>query len=456
MDFVRQPESLSVAPGPNRNPLDEADVGSCTQYPLDARILDARILGIPDSSVRCRSLMAKKRLLFLTPRLPYPPNKGDKISTFNMLKFFSSRHDVYLGAFVDDPADLPYRDMVAARCAKSLFVPISPKIRTLLSLRGLLTGSPLSVTFYGDRKMQNWVDTILREERPDAVLIYSSVMGRFLIGRDLSKLRFAFNLEDIDSQKWRQYGVERPFPLSWIYSRESRHLLTFERQLAKMANVTILISADEADLFKTLAPESASSVTNRVQGVDSAFFDPSIPFASPYAEGAKVLAFVGAMNYRPNIDGAVWYANEMFPRVRAKEPNAEFWIVGMSPTDEVKALTKIEGVHVTGSVEDVRPYVRHAVAACLPLRLARGIQNKALEAMAMEKPLITTPEALTGIFSYEGFRPMIASTPDEFVAASLEVLSAPPRSDHAARKCILENYNWDANLHRLNEIMFAS
>ncbi len=178
--------------------------------------------------------------------------------------------------------------------------------------------------------------------------------------------------------------------MSWLYQREANKLLAYEREMAASTHVSIFVSKEEAALFKQLAPESADKTHYRTQGVDSAYFDPQLSFENPYQPGQKVLVFTGAMDYWPNVEAVKWFCQHVLDAVRKQEPNFLFCIVGMKPTDEVKKLGNLPGVRVTGGVPDVRPYLSHALAACLPLQLARGIQNKALEAMSMTLPVLAT------------------------------------------------------------------
>jgi sugar transferase (PEP-CTERM/EpsH1 system associated) len=394
-----------------------------------------------------------KNLLYLVHRLPYPPNKGDKISSYNLLRYFSSRYRVFLGTFVDDPADRQYLDKVQAYCADICALDLNPSTAKLASLRGLLTGEALTLAYYRNPDLQAWVDRVCADDPPDAVLIYSGAMGQY-VPQDLApQVTTLFEMEDVDSDKWRSYAQTKPWPLNWIYARESRRLLQYERAMAARFDVSVFISPDEAALFRQLAPEVADKVAYRTQGVDSAYHDPALQLPDPYPPDARVLVFCGAMDYWPNADAVTWYANEVLPAVREHAPDVLFAIVGMNPTDEVLRLGQREGVLVTGAVPDVRPYVRHAYAAVLPLRIARGIQNKALEAMALERPVVATPDALTGIIACPEFKPWVGENAAELIAATRGVLDAGVGHDPGGRVCVLRHYNWDANLQRIEQML---
>ena len=394
-----------------------------------------------------------KKLLYLVHRLPFPPNKGDKISSNNMLNYFSTRWRVHLGTFIDDPDDWQYVDLVREKCEDSCVVDLPKTKRVTGSICGLITGQALSLSYYGNQELQNWVRESIERERPDAVLIFSGVMGRFVKGLLPPDVPVVFDAEDVDSEKWRSYAKSRRWPTSWLYEREANKLLSYEREMAASTHVSIFVSAEEASLFKQLAPESADKVHYRTQGVDSAYFDPQLSFDNPYEAGQKVLVFTGAMDYWPNVEAVKWFCDNVLEAVREKEPSFLFCIVGMKPADEVLQLGRLPGVRVTGGVPDVRPYLFHALAACLPLQLARGIQNKALEAMSMTLPVIATQDALLGIVDYPGTLALVANDAESMTAAALHILDRPRQTNAAGRACVLEHYNWDTNLKKMERFL---
>lgn len=396
-----------------------------------------------------------KKLLYLVHRLPYPPNKGDKISSNNMLNFFSERWRVHLGTFVDDPDDWQYVDKVNEKCDDTCIVGLPSRKRVTSSLYGLLTNEALSLSYYRDAQLQAWVRETIEKECPDAVLVFSGAMGQFVKGLLPSSVPVVFDAEDVDSEKWRSYSESKSPLVSWLYRREANKLLAYEREMAASTDVSLFVSAEEADLFKTLAPESADKIKYRTQGVDSAMFDPALTYDNPYEPGQKVLVFTGAMDYWPNIEAVVWFCDHVLAAVREKEPDFLFCIVGMKPSDDVMRLGKLAGVRVTGGVPDVRPYIAHAHAACLPLQLARGIQNKALEAMAMCLPVLATRDALVGIKDHSGVITYVADSPEHMIDCALEILSQPRQINSAGRECVLEHYNWDTNLRSMERLLLG-
>jgi sugar transferase (PEP-CTERM/EpsH1 system associated) len=395
----------------------------------------------------------KKTLLFLVHRLPYPPNKGDKIASFNLLRFLAERYAVHLGTFIDDPGDRQYVDKLHRYCSDLCAVEIEPRRARIASLRGLFTGEALSLPYLRSRVLQDWVGRVLTAHRPERIVVFSGPMAQYVTGRVPPGTRTLFDMVDVDSEKWRSYAQQKRWPMNWLYRREADRLLAFERRMASEFDSTVFVSREEAELFRDLAPESAAKTTFRVQGVDSDFFDPALDHERPYPTDVRVLLFTGAMDYWPNVDAVIWFADHAFPRIREAVGNALFCIVGMRPAPEVQKLAGRPGILVTGSVPDVRPYLAHAHAAVLPLRIARGIQNKALEAMAMQLPVIATPGAMTGVQPFPGFEPTISNDPDRLADAAIKILDGPRKRDRAARECVLERYNWDANLQRIARLL---
>lgn len=395
----------------------------------------------------------KKKLLFLVHRLPYPPNKGDKIASFNLLRFLARRYEVFVGTFIDDPEDRQHLDKVREYCSDLCAPELNPALARVSSLRGLLTGEALSLPYLRSGVLDSWTARVLREQQPERIVIFSGPMAQYVTGRVPAGCITLFDMVDVDSEKWRSYAERKPWPMSWLYRREADKLLAFERRMAREFDTTVFVSREEAELFRGLAPESAAKTTYRIQGVDSDFFDPHGDFANPYPADARALVFTGAMDYWPNVDAVTWFADHAFARIQAEIPNALLCIVGMRPAPEVSRLAERPGIMVTGSVPDVRPYLAHAYAAVLPLRIARGIQNKALEAMAMQLPVIATPGAMTGIQPFPGFEPTISEYPDSLAEAAINLLGQARRADTAARDCVLQRYNWDANLQRIERLL---
>jgi sugar transferase (PEP-CTERM/EpsH1 system associated) len=263
--------------------------------------------------------------------------------------------------------------------------------------------------------------------------------------------RRVIDMVDVDSDKWTQYAATQRWPLSWLYAREGRQLAKWEARVAREFDATVLVSAEEARLLQRRAPVARERIGAFENGVDADYFSPARDYPNPYAVGVQGVVFTGAMDYWPNVDAATWFAERIFPAVRERVPSAQFTIVGSRPTAAVVALARQPGVVVTGSVPDVRPFLAHAACAVAPLRIARGVQNKVLEAMAMARKVITTAQAAEGIRAAAGRDFILARGEADLAAAVVEALrNVGPVP--AARACILENYDWQRNLAALDPL----
>jgi sugar transferase (PEP-CTERM/EpsH1 system associated) len=393
-----------------------------------------------------------KTLLYLVHRLPYPPNKGDKIPSFKMLEYLSEYFNIYLGTFVDIQEDWQYVTKIEQYCEDVCVVGISPLASKIKSLKGFLTGEPLSLPYYNNGNMRTWVNHVLSDIKPEAVLMYSGVTAQFVTGRLGGDVNSLLDLVDVDSDKWRQYAQMRSWPMSWVYRRESRKLLAYEKAMAAEFDATMLVSENEANLFKKLAPESAGKIFWRTQGVDAGYFNPEIDFQNPYRPGDKVIVFTGVMDYWTNVDAVCWFAEDMFPEIQALIPKVKFYIVGRNPVKKVIRLQSNKAVVVTGTVEDVRPFLKHAALAVAPLRIARGIQNKILEAFAMAKPVVATSNAFSGIDPHN-YSPRLADSSKGFIDSCVEVLSSEVSQDFQARELITKFYGWESSLEKVRKFL---
>lgn len=393
-----------------------------------------------------------EELLFLVHRIPYPPNKGDKIRSYHLLKHLARNFKVHLGAFVDDPEDWQHaqflNDMVAGEVK---LLPLNSICSTLRSTVGFLKNEPLTIPYYRNHEMQSWVYRLIESRPIHHVLVFSFAMAQYVMA--YPKLHRMIDFVDIDSDKWRQYAERKSWPMSWVYRREARTLFAFERRIASTFDAAAFVSRAEAELFQQRAPECASRVTYYNNGVDLDYFSPAHHFDTPYQAEQRVLVFTGAMDYWANVDAVAWFAREIFPQLRAQFPDVFFYIVGSRPIEQVNALAG-DGIVVTGSVPDVRPYLVHAAISVAPLRIARGIQNKVLEAMAMAKTVIVSPQALEGIDAQINHEVILAEDAAAFVARIAEQLSQPDGAyGLAARLRVIKGYSWETSLQRVDDLL---
>jgi len=392
-------------------------------------------------------------LLFLAHRVPYPPNKGDKIRSYHLLRHLARRHRVVLGTFIDDPVDWQHLEALKELCAEVHVEPIAPRTKRVLSATGFFTGEALTLPYFHSVALDRWVKAVVERDQIERAFAYSSPMAQYLL--DLPRVRSVVDFVDMDSAKWDEYAKRRPWPVSMIYRREARELLRFERLVAASVAASLFVTPNEAQLFASSAPECASRVAAIENGVDADYFSPEHALASPFASDEHPIVFTGTMDYWPNVDAVVWFAREILPRIREQDTRARFHIAGMNPTSAVRALEGDAAVSVAGRVADMRPYLRHARAAVAPIRLARGVQNKVLEAMAMERPVVVTSSSAAVLSARQGVELEVADEASAFAAKVLAVMS-PSRGDamgRLARARILADYAWSSRFALLDELL---
>jgi len=396
-----------------------------------------------------------REMLFLAHRIPYPPDKGDKIRSFHLLQHLARRYTVHVGAFIDDARDWSHVEHVKKMCGETCFIALHATRAKLRSLAALATGEPLTLRYYRSTRLAHWVGDMLGSRNIERVLVFSSAMAQYVEGASAAGMRRVLDFVDLDSEKWHQYSRRKRGPMRWLYRREAETLFEFERRYAAAFDASFFVSEAEARLFTEQAPETASRVSVVENGVDTEYFSPQRAYPNPYAANEAVLVFTGAMDYWANVDAVAWFAREVFPRVRSNYPQACFCVVGTRPTRAVRDLAQLPGVQVTGAVSDIRPYLAHARAAVAPLRLARGVQNKVLEAMAMARPVVASPQAVDGIRPCSELLEWTADAPEASARLLLKLLRepAPAALGEALRAHVSRHYSWHENLARVEAII---
>lgn len=404
-------------------------------------------------------------LLFLTQRIPYPPNKGEKIPAYHFLRHLCGRYRVHLGAFIDDPADEPGIAALEAMVESLCIVRLKPRQHWLGTSWRWLHGLPVSYAKFRSGRLGAYVDGVLAREQPAVIFAQSSNVATYAVDRAVPGRRAATLLHfiDVDSAKFAAYAALGTGPKKWIFDLEARRVAREEARLATLADAVTLISADEAALFRTVHGDGVGKVSVLANGVDTASFDPALPAPSPFDGTGPHFVFTGAMDYAPNIQAVQWFSQQVMPGLIAALPTSRFWIVGSNPVREVRALGDLPGITVTGRVEAVVPYLRHATACVAPLQIARGVQNKVLEAMAMARPVIASPDALTGIAlgdPLDGDTPVsVARTPKEWIARCRWAATAPDDANRlglAARQFVEAHFSWQAQFAVLESLIAAS
>lgn len=377
-------------------------------------------------------------ILFLTHRIPYPPDKGDRIRTYHLLKFLSSRANVHLACLADEPVAAGAVEALLPHCTRLEIQPVRPWSRQVRAGVSLALGGTATVGAFDSPALRSTLRRWAVGTRFDATLASSSGMAPYLRLPELRGVPAVIDLVDVDSQKWLDYAAVGRGPRAWLHRLEGRRLRGLEQSLSGWARAVTLVSQAEVDLYRTFQP--GGMVRAIGNGVDLEYFQPF-----PEGNGAGCV-FVGALDYRPNVDGIAWLCREVWPGVRWQRPDARLTIVGRRPVAEVLRLGSIPGVAVAGQVPDVRPLLGAAAIAVAPLRIARGVQNKVIEAMAMGKPVVTSPCVLAGLRAEPGIHLLGASTPIEWVEMIVRLLDDPAlrrRLGERGRRYVELEHRWD-------------
>ncbi len=398
---------------------------------------------------------AKKRALLLVHRIPYPPDKGDKIRSWRLFQFLAARFDLSLGCFVDDPHDMQHCAFLRGQCEAAHFVPLNPFWARLKSAKGFLTGEALSLPFYQSTAMQKWLAEQVREKPFDLAVGFSSSMAPYLQDNTIAKIRM-MDLVDADSDKWRQYAAEKSFPMGLIYQREANLLAKTEAAISQWANQSFLITPEEAGLVQNLPQAAVDKIDYWRNGVDTDYFSPHAEFAGKAQRSD--LIFTGAMDYWANEQAVLWFVENVWPILRDKRPQMKFSIVGARPGPLLQKLNDENSIRVTGRVADIRPWLAQAKIAIAPLRIARGVQNKVLEAMAMGRPVIASDDAASGLErEAKACFQIVANGNGEDVGAWVRAIDSMLNDETKAealgrkgREFVEGHYSWDAQLGRLS------
>ncbi|HKT85382.1 MAG TPA: TIGR03087 family PEP-CTERM/XrtA system glycosyltransferase [Novosphingobium sp.] len=395
-------------------------------------------------------------ILFLSHRIPFPPDRGDKIRSHNVLKALAQLAPVHVATFVDDDHDLASeRDL--AELAATHILRRRDKHLAVAAVEALTRGSALSLTAFRDRRLQVWIKETLRRRPIEAIYVFSGQMAQY-IPEDFEG-RVIADLVDVDSAKFEAYAAKSRGLRSWMERREARLLGAEEARIAARANATLLISSAEAQLLNSRMPApiaQAGTVHAMGNGIDSAFFDPSQvePEARMKRVGDLRIIFTGQMDYAPNVEAVIRTIERIMPAVRSVRPDASFHVVGRNPGPELRVRDRMDGIHVWGRVDDIRPWLAAADLALVPLDVARGVQNKVLEAMAMALPVVLTPGAATGIDALPGCDFLIAESDAALADALCSLAHDKARAlamGAAARRWIEANAAWESALAMLPE-----
>jgi sugar transferase (PEP-CTERM/EpsH1 system associated) len=398
------------------------------------------------------------RILYIAHRIPYPPDKGEKIRAFNQIKYLSQRHKVHLVCLADEQRDLKYATELDRYCETVDVVHIGKLGSKIRAISYLLTLKPLTLGYFYSRRLKKIIDARLRMNEVDLIFIYSSPMARYVA--QVTHVPKVIDFVDVDSDKWRQYSMYARFPFSWVYGREWRRLQKFEQRIAERFDQSLLVSEKEATLLRAMSPLVKAAVVPN--GVDLEYFNPYLSFddqpmpklTQPY------IVFMGAMDYLPNVDAVLFFSREVLPRIKREIPDLKFVVVGMNPSPKIKKLAaENKDIWVTGYVPDARPYIQQAAVSVVPLRIACGVQNKILQAMAMGVPVVTTRQAASGLPVVPDHDLLVAEDTNLFADRVVELIKdAEFRMEIAknARQAMEKSFSWNENLALLENLLLRT
>ncbi|HWB13953.1 MAG TPA: glycosyltransferase [Pirellulales bacterium] len=418
------------------------------------------------------------KLLYLVHRLPYPPDRGDRIRSWHLLRFFAERAEVDLACLADESVNHEQRRALAGMCRRVAIVTLG-RARWYHAARSLAGGRSATEGLFYSRELNDTLAKWAGETRYDRVVAFCSSMNRYLDLPALADVPKFVDLVDVDSQKWFDYSARARGFKRVLFSLEGRRVRRLETELARKAEALLVVSGPEANLLRGFCP--TANVHAVANGVDLDYFQGDKgdgakkgtgPFCAKRPSGRpgntnpsafpapplqpQSLVFVGALDYRANIDGVTWFCREVWPRVQTRYPNAIVSLVGRNPQAAVRELATLPGVKLVGQVPDVRPFMAAATAAIAPLRVARGLQNKVLEGAAMGKPVISTSAALEGFDLVPGEHVLRADSPDEWLSAISLVFEDPAgreRLGAAGQLYVQRHHAWSARLAPLADLL---
>lgn len=399
-------------------------------------------------------------ILYLAHRIPYPPNKGDKLRAFRQIEHLARRHRVWCACFVDDPRDFRHVQKLREYCKDVAAIELRPLSAKARGLWSLARGGTIAEGFYASREMSAALANWGSQTHFDAVVAFSSSMAPYAL--NVSAPRRILDLCDLDSLKWSDYAAHlrskpgsrfRDRTLAAIFQTESARLASAERRWIDGFDAALLATEIEAAPLRGLVKDRKLHVVGN--GVEL----PSLALTNPIEDipdPAMTVGFVGVMDYLPNVDAVSWFACESWPLIRRQFPNATFRIVGRSPVRAVRNLARIAGVHVVGEVESVSDELSRFDVSVVPLRIARGVQNKVLEAMAAAKAVVLTPMAAKGIAAVASRDYVVAESAREFALAIGSLLADAParrRIGQSAREFVAHHRRWEPEMEKFEALV---
>lgn len=394
-------------------------------------------------------------VLFLAHRMPFPPDRGDKIRSHHLLRAIAGMAPVHVACFGETDDDMAQERELAMFATSHCLVRRTRSV-PIAAIEALASGKPVSLTAFASHRIQRYVDKVLATRPISAIFVFSGQMAQYIPARFAGMV--AMDFVDVDSAKFGAYRAGASIPAKLMYWREERLLRRFEERIARRATSSILVTPEEAAVFVSrLKDPSRANVIALPNGIDATHYDPhGIAPAQDMMTGGPQIVFTGQMDYPPNITAVTFFARSVMPLIRVALPHARFHIVGRAPASAVRSLHGRDGCNVTGAVVDVRPWLAGADLVVAPLEIARGVQNKVLEAMAMARPVLATTAAATGIPARDGVEIAVVDGAEGIAARALDLLRDPDtamRMGVAARQMVVQRCSWQGVLASLPHLL---
>lgn len=391
------------------------------------------------------------KILYVCHRFPFPPKRGGKIRPFHMIRHLhEAGHEVTVCSLARSAAEAEEGRGIAAHCTAFHVGVVSEPLQWTRMIVRLPLPTPSSMGYFRSAALQRQVDQLLASQRFDLVFVHCSSVAQYV--EHVQGMPKILDFGDMDSQKWLEYANYKPFPLSLGYTLEGTKMLWAEKRLARKFDLCTATTRAE---WETLESYGTGVATDWFpNGVDAGFFSPDEATGGAY--DADTISFIGRMDYYPNQECMQRFCKEVWPLLKVQRPALKLLIVGADPSPAIRALGQLPGVTVTGSVPDVRPYIRGSAAMVAPLAIARGTQNKILEAMAMGVPVVTSRAAAGGVDAEADHHFLVADTPQELAAAILRIVADPAERARLAtsgRERMLSHHAWPNSMQRLDTII---
>jgi polysaccharide biosynthesis protein PslH len=387
------------------------------------------------------------RILYVCHRFPFPPKRGGKIRPFNMIRHLAKRHEVHVASIVHDDDDENDAAGIQPYCSSFVFDRPSKLAKWSRMVGGLPTSSPSAMGYFYSRRLQNSIDRLLAEKQFDFAFVHCAFVAPYVMGK--RNLPRVLDFGDMDSQKWLAYSQVKPFPLNLGFGLEGRKMWAAERRFASDFDLCTATTQLEHETLQQLG--SARATDWFPNGVDFSYFE------KPKGDyDSNKIVLLGRMDYFPNQQATERFAKRIFPLIKLHNPNAQFVVVGANPSQSIKDLEKIQGIKVTGTVPDVREYVSGAALTVAPLEIARGVQNKILESLAMEVPVVATATAAKGVDAIPGEHILVADDDQLFANQVIRIMDSKSlrrTMGEAGRLRVMDRHSWATSLDRLDAIV---